>query len=309
MPRKGQDLPRLSALAAPRGGVVSMAELSSCGFSRGAVARRVDEGAWQRFGSSIWLFPHRPEMTPSDAALSWTLHFTFGPSVRVSGMLALRRAGWRLPGHAHIVVLPEKPHVQFAGVTILRRPDEASRGPVDEPRHVEPREALVDCLTVMTKQSATELLDVALQRRCLMPEALADVIANRLGRGRRSAAQLRMLRDRALSGSRSEAEQRMAALLKRSGTGLWVPNFAVHDSAGRVTAEIDFAHVRLKIAIEVDGRAFHSDRRSFERDRERQNVLVLGGWLILRFTWEQITQRPQEVIAVVRAAVAQRATA
>lgn len=309
MTREGQDLPRLRAIAAPRGGVVSMAELSSCGFGRGAVARRVDEGVWQRVGSSIWLFPRRPEVTPSDASLSWTLHFTFGAKARVSGMLALRRAGWRLPGHAHIVVLPAKPHVQLAGVVILRRPDEVLKGAVDEPRYVAPREALVDCLTVMTHQSATELVDVALQRRYLMPEALADVIGNRLGRGRRSAAQLRMLRDRALSGSRSEAEQRMAALLKRSGTGLWVPNFPVRDSAGWVIAEIDFAHVGLKIAIEVDGRAFHSDRRSFERDRERQNVLVLGGWLTLRFTWEQITQRPEEVIAAVRAAVAQRAAA
>jgi very-short-patch-repair endonuclease len=57
----------------------------------------------------------------------------------------------------------------------------------------------------------------------------------------------------------------------------------------------------------VDGRAYHSDRRAFERDRLRQNHLVLQGWLILRFTWEQITQRPQEVIAAVLAAVAQRA--
>jgi very-short-patch-repair endonuclease len=110
-----------------------------------------------------------------------------------------------------------------------------------------------------------------------------------------------------MSGSRSEAEQRMAALLKRSRTGPWVPNHPVRDASGRIVAEIDFAHEGLRIAIEVDGRAHHSDRRSFERDRERQNHLVLQGWLILRFTWEQITQRPQEVIAAVLAAVAQRA--
>jgi len=45
---------------------------------------------------------------------------------------------------------------------------------------------------------------------------------------------------------------------------------------------------------------------AFERDRERQNVLTLQGWLVLRFTWEQITQRPGEVLAAVLAAVAQR---
>ncbi|MEK9736460.1 MAG: DUF559 domain-containing protein, partial [Candidatus Nanopelagicales bacterium] len=87
----------------------------------------------------------------------------------------------------------------------------------------------------------------------------------------------------------------------------WTSNFPVYDDDGRVAAEIDFAHEGLRIAIEVDGRAFHSDRQSFERDRARQNLLVLHGWLILRFTWEQITERPDEVIAAVHAAVAQRA--
>ena len=38
----------------------------------------------------------------------------------------------------------------------------------------------------------------------------------------------------------------------------------------------------------------------------RQNVLMLQGWLVLRFTWEQITQRPHKVLAAVRAAVTQR---
>ena len=74
-----------------------------------------------------------------------------------------------------------------------------------------------------------------------------------------------------------------------------------------MVAEIDFAHLGLHIAIEVDGRAFHSDRRSFERDRSRQNTLVVGGWLVLRFTWEQITERPDEAVEIVLAAAAQRA--
>lgn len=101
----------------------------------------------------------------------------------------------------------------------------------------------------------------------------------------------------------------MAVLLRRSGTGPWVANRPIVGVDGRVVAEIDFAHEGLRIAIEVDGRAFHSDRQAFERDRERQNALVLGGWMVLRFTWEQITERPEEVIAAVQAAVAQRAGA
>ncbi|MEK9809938.1 MAG: DUF559 domain-containing protein, partial [Candidatus Nanopelagicales bacterium] len=88
--------------------------------------------------------------------------------------------------------------------------------------------------------------------------------------------------------------------------GTWTANHPVVDKSGRVVAEIDFAHVDLGIAIEVDGRAFHSDQRSFERDRARQNDLVLRGWLVLRFTWEQITTRPEWVTAEICKAVARR---
>jgi very-short-patch-repair endonuclease len=99
----------------------------------------------------------------------------------------------------------------------------------------------------------------------------------------------------------------MGALLKRT-RGNWIANYAVRDEHGRVLAEIDFADPHLMIAVEVDGRAFHSDRRSFERDRKRQNMLTLRGWTVLRFTWERIVSDPAGVMAEVIAATSARAS-
>ena len=308
MPRIGQDFEQLQALAAAQGGVVSPANLRACGFSAGAVRRRVAEGSWHRVGGAVVLAPRQLSSSIwSDAALSWILHWTFGPHALISGALALRRERWRLPHEVHIVVVRDKVHTSLAGVTVLRRPEAQASVTAGELRFVSAREALVDCLTVLPASEASNLLDAALQRRYVRPESVAQDLSARLGRGRRNASGLRELVARATSGSRSEAEHRMARLLKRSGTGPWVPNFPLRDSSGQVAAEIDFAHVGLRIAIEVDGRAFHSDRRSFERDRWRQNALTVGGWLVLRFTWEQITGNPEEVIALIRAAIAQRA--
>ncbi|MFM1964721.1 MAG: hypothetical protein RL134_446 [Actinomycetota bacterium] len=308
MPRPTQDLERLWSFAAAQGGVVSQANLMACGFSSGAVRRRIAEGSWHRIGAAVALGPERSGPPAwSDIALSWILRWTFGTRARISGALALRRAHWHLPCEAHIVVLAEKPRARLPGVVVLRRPEAETSGTAGDIRFVSAREALVDCLTVLPAATAADLLDAALQKRYVRPQTLAEDLEARLGRGRRNAAGLRSLRDRAMSGSRSEAEQRMARVLRRSATGPWMPNYALRDGSGRVIAEIDFAHVGLRIAIEVDGRAFHSDRRSFERDRWRQNALVVGGWLILRFTWEQITERPDEVIGIICAAVAQRA--
>lgn len=308
MARRGQDLDRLRALAGARGGVVSRADLADCGFSTGAVRRRLAQGVWQRIGGAVVLSP--PLGSPpalNDLGLSWALRFTFGPHARVSGTLALRQARWHVPTEVHMVVLEEKPHAHMPGVTVIRRTGNGRRPRADTLRFESPRDALLDCLTVLPPAAARDLVDAVLQKRYVRPEVLAGDLSARLGRGRRNAAALRRLVERVRSGARSEAEQRMAVLLRRSRTGDWAPNFPVRDATGRVRAEIDFARVGLRIAIEVDGRAFHSDRHAFEGDRERQNVLSIGGWLILRFTWEQITQQPAKVIAVVRAAVEQRA--
>ena len=51
-------------------------------------------------------------------------------------------------------------------------------------------------------------------------------------------------------------------------------------------ARIDVAFREQRIAIEVDGFAYHSDRARFQRDRSRQNLLVGLGWTVLRFTWD-----------------------
>lgn len=287
---------------------MSPADLRACGFTPKAVRHRLAEGHWHRVGGAVVLAPRRSHVsTWSDAALAWVLHFTFGPQSRISGVLALRRARWNLPCESHIVVIAHKPYRGLDGVTILRRPDTTASDRPGEPSFVPAREALIDCLTVLPAGLGADLLDAALQKRYVSPVELTRDITGRLGKGRLNSAGLRALLERATSGSRSEAEHRMARLLRRSGTGPWVPNHPLHGSNGRVVAELDFAHLGLRIAIEVDGRAFHSDRRSFEGDRWRQNALSVDGWLVLRFTWEQIVNRPDEVVAVILAAVASRA--
>lgn len=48
---------------------------------------------------------------------------------------------------------------------------------------------------------------------------------------------------------------------------------------------------------------YHTGTEVFETDRRRQDLLVLAGWLVLRFTWTMIEEHPEEVIAMVREAI------
>jgi very-short-patch-repair endonuclease len=67
---------------------------------------------------------------------------------------------------------------------------------------------------------------------------------------------------------------------------------------------LDFAYPDQKIMIELDGRIDHSKKRIFEDDRKRQNDLVLAGWTVLRFTWDDVTKRPAEVARTIERALA-----
>jgi very-short-patch-repair endonuclease len=95
----------------------------------------------------------------------------------------------------------------------------------------------------------------------------------------------------------SAAERKFHKLLRAAGIAAWKANrpFVL----GGSLFFIDVAFRGVKLAIEIDGRLDHSDSEAFETDRWRQNLLILDGWCVLRFTYSMIDERPAEVIAMV----------
>ncbi len=67
------------------------------------------------------------------------------------------------------------------------------------------------------------------------------------------------------------------------------------------------AFPNAKVAIEIDGWAWHVDQDRFVNDRRKGNALVRAGWVVLRFTWHDLTDSPQTVIAQIVAALARAA--
>lgn len=300
------DIDVLRATALRRQGIVSRSEALAAGFSYDAISRRITSGQWARSGRALII---RDIYRPGDRATAWILHLHSGPESLVSGPLALRLQGWDVRGDDHTVVNPSDVRAEIdLSVRILRRGSSGAVQFAGLPPLVPRMDALADTLTSRSQRGSRELLDHALQQRWIDPTDLDLLIERRSGPGRRGQRRLIELRDRAASGSRSEAEQRMGRLLARTA-GNWICNYPVLGEHGQVVAEIDFANPELKIAIEVDGRAFHSDRRSFERDRERQNMLVIRGWIVLRFTWERLVNDPEGVLAEVASVLASRRSA
>ena len=65
----------------------------------------------------------------------------------------------------------------------------------------------------------------------------------------------------------------------------------------------DFGWPEWKIAGEVDGWGKYDMLEKFNRQTDRDAYLQVRGWLVLHFTWRDITRRPQSVVKRLREAL------
>jgi very-short-patch-repair endonuclease len=91
-----------------------------------------------------------------------------------------------------------------------------------------------------------------------------------------------------------EAERKLHRPLVKAGITGWKANRPV--VLDDFTCYVDVIFHKIKLALEIDGRLFHTGAEAFETDRWRQNQLVLNGWCVLRFTWTMIEERPETVL-------------
>lgn len=95
-----------------------------------------------------------------------------------------------------------------------------------------------------------------------------------------------------------ELERRFLELCQTRGLPLPASNAAVAGFA------CDFVWPRHRVVVELDGLKWHATRRQMVSDREKDAALVLAGYRVHRFVWQQVVHRPDEVEATVRALLA-----
>jgi hypothetical protein len=69
---------------------------------------------------------------------------------------------------------------------------------------------------------------------------------------------------------------------------------------------LDAAWPEVKLAVELDGAAFHGSQESRERDLRRDAALAAMGWVVLRFSYRRLTRHPEACRAQIAAAYRQR---
>lgn len=165
---------------------------------------------------------------------------------------------------------------------------------------------IIDLGAVVPRTRVEQAFDDALRRGLTSPELVRDRFFQLARRGRQGIGVLRPLLECRLgiSGLRpGEFERRMGRLLVDAGVAEPVFEYEVRLASGLFVARVDLAYPPARIAIECDSDAWHSGRQRRQADLDRQNRLVLAGWVILRFTWEDLVQRPQMIVDRVRFAL------
>ncbi|WP_327637706.1 endonuclease domain-containing protein [Kribbella sp. NBC_00482] len=148
---------------------------------------------------------------------------------------------------------------------------------------------------------ALAVADAALANRHLHPEELLAEVSAMRGAGCPNA---RLVAAAATPLAASFLESMLRALLIGAGVDGFEPQVLVSHDGFR--ARVDLGHRRARLALEAEGFEFHGSRRDFAADCYRYDELNAAGWLVLRFTYEQIIGDPSWVVATVRAALAQR---
>lgn len=164
---------------------------------------------------------------------------------------------------------------------------------------------LLDLAEVVPPRSLERALDQAEVLRVFDLRALETSIAR--ARHRRGAKLLRAaLTDHSpgTTVTRSELEERFLALCSAASVPQPRVNAWITLPDGGSAIQADFSWPEHRLIVETDGRGSHATHRAFEADRDRDRRLVLAGWVVIRFTWRQLTQEREEVIATLRQLIA-----
>jgi very-short-patch-repair endonuclease len=162
---------------------------------------------------------------------------------------------------------------------------------------VSPERALVDACRLMRPERAERVIEDAIRRKLTNATALA----HRLSIQTAGNPVLRMILSAYQHVLKSDLEVCFAQLLRRFGIEQPIFQYELRVQHGdRKSMRIDAYWECARLAVELDGFAYHSNARELQSDRIRQNALLGQGIQLRRYSFADIQERPGEVAREIR---------
>lgn len=164
-----------------------------------------------------------------------------------------------------------------------------------------PDRTLTDLMCSLDEEAGISMLSSGFRRGQFTARDVLD--AARRAHNRHGVQRARHLAHMGRREPHSPLEWRFHGLIDAVGPG-WEFNVDIYDRNGFV-GRVDALHRRSGVIVELDGRGFHGDDY-FQSDRTRDQRLAALGFVVIRFTWEDVDTRPMDVVERTRSAVAVR---
>jgi very-short-patch-repair endonuclease len=288
----------IADLAARQRGVVTRAQLLEIGLTRDAIDNWVKSARLHSLYRAVYLLGHA---RPMEGARELAAVLASGPDAVLSHGSAARM--WRLLSveAADVdVTVPgrdcrSRPGIRMHRVAALDRRDVRKLGGIPI---TTPARTILDLAAAVSSRELERALSEAQARRLAPSNQLLPLLARCSGRPGARALRALIEEGSAAALTRSEAEERLLALIRVAR----LPAPETNVRVGRY--EVDFLWRDRGLVVEVDGFKYHSSRAAFERDRVRDAELGALGFRVIRVTWRQIVDGPEELIARLGAALA-----
>jgi very-short-patch-repair endonuclease len=276
--------------------LVTRDQLVGLGFSAKAIEYRAQTGSLHRLQRGVFAVGHLslPEGAVNAAALLYA-----GDDTVISHESAA--AVWGLTPSPSFVALTmigrharRQPNLHIHEVSVLDIRDARLHAgfPVTSPART-----LIDCAVSPT---IDRMLNEARALKLVKDAEIEAAMARCPGR-KGTGPMRRLLEAEMETGfTQSRAERCLKRIV--GAAGLERPTFNTYVEGIRVDAHWP----RLRVVVEVDGYQFHGHWAAFQRDRARDNTLVGAGYIVLRFTWHQLTQTPLRVAAEIARTLGRR---
>jgi very-short-patch-repair endonuclease len=293
----------IAELAADQRTIVTRRQLLGLGVSRQAITRAIRRGRLHPIHRGVYSLVAAAALPA--LALEQAAILACGPSAVLSHESALALWGlWdRRPGPVQLTIVAgasrEHPGIVTHVTSSIDRREirRHERLPVTSPAR-----ALLDVAPRMPPRSIEHTLDTGIERGLISRTAVSELLRRHPGRTGTPVLAALLDPERPSSATRSGGEERLLRLLRRGG----IPDPEVNRRQRRYMP--DLVWPRERVLVEFDGWLYHSGRVAFERDRDRQNDLVVDdGWLVVRVTSEMLRSKPERVLVLIATALGRAA--
>ncbi len=155
--------------------------------------------------------------------------------------------------------------------------------PQETRRVTSPRRTVLDCARYLPFGEALAIGDSALRSGKVQADLLAKDAHALRGPGRRRAMRVVASLD---ARAESALESMLRARVVEAGLTGFVPQHQIRVPG--FSARVDLANPFLRIVLEADSFAFHGTRAALRRDCRRYVNLARLGWVLLRYSWEDV---------------------